>query len=105
MVLGGECLWVSGRLVWSLGGVCGLESGLLIWVLCLLSGRVWGGQGGGSDLALRAVGSVWGACEAWWGLTVVLWAGAAGVLLRRCSAFMMCLLPAACCLLTTYDFC
>ena len=37
------------------------------------------------------------------GRYVVLLADAAVVLLRRCSAFMMCLLPAACCL--TYDFC
>ena len=28
------------------------------------------------DLALRAQGSVWSVCGAWWGLMAVLWAGA-----------------------------
>ena len=27
-------------------------------------------------VALRAQGGVWSACEAWWGLAAVLWAGA-----------------------------
>jgi hypothetical protein len=30
----------------------------------------------GVDLALRAVGGVWSACEVLWGLAAVLWAGA-----------------------------
>ena len=41
--------------------------------------RILGGQGGGSDLALRALGGVWSACGSWWGLVGrggVLWAGA-----------------------------
>ena len=65
-----ECLWV----LWGgEKGVSGLESALLIWVLCLLSARFWAVRAGGVDLVLRAVGGVWGACEAWWGAVAVLW--------------------------------
>ena len=58
----------SGVLWGGVKGVSGLESGLLIWVLCLLSGGVWGGQGEGFNLVLRALGGVWSACGVWWGL-------------------------------------
>ena len=44
--------------------------------------------------AFGAVGSGWSACGGLVGRGGVLWAGAAVVLLRRCSAFMMRLLPA-----------
>ena len=58
-----------------------------------------------ADLVVKAQGGVAPAVGVPVERGVVLLADAAVVLLRRCSAFMMCLLPTACCLLTTYDYC
>ena len=55
-----------------------------------------------ADLVVKAQGGVAPAVGVPVERGVVLLADAAVVLLKRCS--MMCLLPAACCLLTTYDF-
>ncbi len=83
------------------GGVCGLDSRLLIWVLFLLSAGFWALKAGRFDLVLRALGSVWSACGASWGLVAVLWAGGEECVSgRRCGYD----LPAACCLLLTYAF-
>ena len=95
----GSC-WGSGRCFW-----------IGMWIIDLGAlpalGRILGGQGGGVDLAWRAVGSVGvpvGSCGAWWGLMAVLWAGA-----EECGRWEAVRVLVACCLLPAaflnYDFC
>ena len=71
---------------WVVGGGCGVKNGFICGLRRLL-GRWCSAAGVAFEVP----------CEVWWavlwGLGGVLWAGAAGVLLRRCSAFMLCLLP------------
>ena len=68
-------------------------------MLCPLSAGVWGGQSGGRCLGDRGHSAALGVLVGrWWGLAVVLWAGA-----EECSSYgagqvILCLLPAACCL-------